>query len=86
MLAESTSPGRSLGVFLEFDGKSKYKKHRRNGESLEDYLMREKLREEKICLLTGWVCIRITWGDLAQPELLAARIRKVLDARGRKLR
>lgn len=72
-----------LGVFVEFNGRSKYEKHRREGESLEDYLMREKSREEKICLLTGWVCIRVTWGDLARPELLATRIRKVIAARGR---
>lgn len=71
------------GVFLEFDGKVKYQTHRREGESLDDFLMREKKREETICLLTGWVCIRITWGDLARPELLATRIRKVMAARAR---
>ena len=45
--------------------------------------MREKAREEKIIVLTGWVCIRITWADLDRPELLASRIRKVLAARDR---
>lgn len=64
-------------VFLEFDGDIKYKLYRREGESLDDFIMREKKRQEKICLLTGWTCIRVTWADLAQPVLLANRIRNV---------
>ena len=70
-----------LGVFLEFDGRIKYKKHRRKGETLEEYLMREKAREERICQLTGWVCVRVTWDQLANPRVLAARIRKILESR-----
>ena len=70
-------------VYLEFDGRSKYQKFRRKNESLEDFLMREKKREEQVGLLTGWTCIRISWADLAQPERLAARIRAVLGSRGR---
>lgn len=69
------------GVFVEFDGKLKYEKYRREGETLDQYLMREKEREEKICQLTGWTCIRITWADLGRPELVAARIRKILTSR-----
>lgn len=69
------------GVFLEFDGRIKYEKYRREGETLEEYLMREKKREERICQLTGWVCIRITWEDLAVPALTARRIRAILDSR-----
>ncbi len=72
-----------LGVFLEFDGRIKYERHRRAGESLEQFLMREKAREELICQLTGWVCIRITWDQLAAPQLLAGRIRRILESRGR---
>ena len=68
-------------MFVEFDGREKYWKHRREGESLEDYLVREKRREELICQLTGWVCIRITWADLAAPDLLARRVRKLLESR-----
>lgn len=70
-----------LGVFLEFDGRVKYERHRRDGETLEQFLMREKEREELVCQLTGWVCIRVTWAQLSQPEVLAARIRKVLASR-----
>jgi hypothetical protein len=75
---------REPGVFVEFDGRVKYEKHRREGETLDEFLMREKKREELVCLLTGWTCIRVTWADLARPERLAARIRNVLAARALK--
>ena len=67
-----------LGVFLEFDGKEKYLKHRREGEALIDAVLREKRREERICRLTGWRCIRITWADLYRPEETIALIQAVL--------
>jgi hypothetical protein len=72
-----------LGAFAEVDGKGKYLRLRRPGETLEEFLLREKRREEAICAATGWVCIRITWEDLARPGLLAQRIRRILEARGR---
>jgi hypothetical protein len=70
-----------LGVFLEFDGRIKYERLRREGETLEDVIRREKRREEQICAMTGWVCIRITWDDLAWPTTVALRIRAVLASR-----
>lgn len=70
-----------LGVFLEFDGREKYERYRREGETLEEFLMREKRRQEHICMLTGWTCIRITWADLARPTWLATRIREVIASR-----
>jgi hypothetical protein len=70
-------------VFLEFDGMVKYTRLRREGETLDEFLMREKAREMLVCQLTGWTCIRITWADLAQPERLARRIRKVMEARAK---
>lgn len=73
---------REYGVFLEFDGRIKYELYRRPGESLADYLMREKRREERICQITGWVCIRIGWGDLENPVATARRIFKLLASRG----
>ncbi len=69
------------GVFVETDGRFKYRYLRREGESLEDFLLREKRREELICQLTGWICIRIMWEDLAHPQVLARRIRKVMESR-----
>lgn len=72
---------REYGVFLEFDGRIKYDHFRRPDETLEAYLMREKRREESICQLTGWVCIRITWADLENPLRTAGRIRNILAGR-----
>lgn len=69
------------GVFLEFDGRIKYDQFRRPGESLADYVMREKKREERICQETGWICIRIGWSDLEDPRATAQRIRSVLAKR-----
>jgi len=69
------------GVFVEPDGREKYFKYRREGETLEDFLLREKRREELICQVTGWICIRITWADLARPHVTARRIRKILQSR-----
>jgi hypothetical protein len=63
-----------LKVWLEFDGREKYLRYRRDGESVVDAVLREKARESMICELTGWRCIRITWADLGQPERTAARI------------
>ena len=66
------------GVWLEFDGREKYVKHLRDGESVVDAVLREKRREERIALRTGWRCIRVTWADLHDPERLVARIAAVL--------
>ena len=74
---------RELGVFLEFDGKIKYERFRRPGESLDQYLMREKRREELICQVTGWVCIRLQWSDLEAPVRVSRRIADVLASRSR---
>lgn len=67
-----------LGVFLEFDGMVKYGKLLREGETASDVVVREKRREELICRLTGWRCIRLVWADLFTPEVTAARIREQL--------
>ena len=64
-----------LGLFLEFDGKVKYQRYLREGESVTDAVLREKKREELVCELTGWRCIRIVWADLHRPAQTAARIR-----------
>jgi hypothetical protein len=67
-----------LGLWLEFDGRVKYEKYLRPGESASDAVIREKKREDRIRELTGWRVIRITWEDLANPEKLAARIRHAM--------
>lgn len=67
-----------LGVWLEFDGRQKYLRFLREGETVTDAVLREKRREERITELTGWRCIRITWADLADSVRLAARLRAFL--------
>jgi len=62
-------------VWLEFDGREKYLRFRRDGETIADAVLREKRREERVRELTGWICVRITWADLADPRRVAARIR-----------
>jgi hypothetical protein len=69
------------GVFLEFDGKIKYQELLKEGESPTDVVLREKRREDLICRLTGWRCIRIVWADLYQPARTAAAIRDLLRPR-----
>jgi hypothetical protein len=64
-----------LGLFLEFDGKIKYQQLLKPGESPTDVVLREKRREELVCRLTGWRCIRIVWADLYRAERTAAAIR-----------
>ena len=63
-----------LKVWLEFDGREKYVKYLKEGETVVDAVLREKARESMITELTGWRCIRITWADLQHPERTAARI------------
>jgi|SRR4051794_13984596 hypothetical protein len=63
-----------LKAWLEFDGREKYLKYLKEGETVVDAVLREKERESRISELTGWRCIRITWADLQHPERTAARI------------
>lgn len=65
-------------VFLEFDGKVKYQELLKPGETVVDVVLREKRREELVCRLTGWRCIRITWADLENPEATTAMILREL--------
>lgn len=67
-------------LFLEFDGLQKYVKHLGPGETVADVVLREKHREEQICMLTGWRCVRITWDDLQRPEVIVQRIRNLMAA------
>ena len=43
-------------------------------------MRRERKREEAICRLTGWRCIRITWADLYYPERTCALLREMFAA------
>ncbi len=70
-----------LGVIVEFDGRTKYHQLRREGESIEQAVLREKAREDLIREVTGWTVIRLTWADLDNPQHTAARIRRAMRVR-----
>jgi hypothetical protein len=68
----------SYRLLVEFDGRAKYGRLRRPGESIEQAVMREKQREDLLRELTGWMMIRLVWADLTTPRQTADRIRRVL--------
>ena len=65
-------------VWVEFDGKEKYTKFLRAGESPADAVFREKKREDMIRRLTGWICVRLVWADLFDPARMIAKITAAL--------
>jgi hypothetical protein len=65
-------------LFGEFDGKVKYLRHRREGESVTDAVLREKAREDEIRELTDFRFIRLVWADLFRGEHTADRLRRKL--------
>lgn len=67
-----------LGAFLEFDGRVKYEKLLRPGQRASDVVLEEKRREQLICRITGWRCIRLDWRDLARPTATLGLIRGAL--------
>lgn len=69
-----------LGLLGEFDGKAKYGKYLRPGESPGDALMREKRREDTIRMATGFRFVRIVWVDLSRPMVTAGLIRELMRA------
>ena len=71
----------ALGVFVEFDGKIKYGTLLKEGDSPKDVIIREQRREELVCRLTGWRCVRVVWADLYTPARTAGRIRAQFRAK-----
>lgn len=64
----------------EFDGKVKYERFLRTGESPGDAVFREKRREDRICEELGWRMVRLVWADLSNAAETAGRIRRMLRA------
>ncbi|CAA9308191.1 MAG: hypothetical protein AVDCRST_MAG61-1522 [uncultured Friedmanniella sp.] len=63
---------RTLG---EFDGRVKYGRLLRPGQTAEEALWAEKRREDALRDL-GWQVVRWTWADLRRPDLLAERLHR----------
>lgn len=66
----------------EFDGKVKYGRFRRPGESIEQAALREKLREDAL-RDQGWQVVRWVWDDLWTPEVIEDRILRAFGRAGR---
>ena len=64
----------ALKVWMEFDGMVKYEKLLNPGEKASEVVLRERNRERQIEAITGWVCVRLCWADLADPARIIARI------------
>ena len=69
------------GVLGEFDGKVKYGRLLRPGETPGDAVFREKQREDEMRRVTGWIFVRLVWFDLGRPRLTGALIRRQLGLR-----
>ena len=67
-----------FGLLGEFDGKMKYERYLRPGETPGDAVFREKLREDRLRLATGWRMVRLTWAMLARAEETAAYLRSLM--------
>lgn len=65
-----------LKVWVEFDGRVKYEKLLGPSDRASDVVLRERDRERQVEAVTGWVCVRVSWSDLAYPERIVARIRE----------
>jgi len=66
-------------LFAEFDGRVKYQRYLREGETVIDAVLREKRREQAILEETGWRMIRLVWADLYRPQATATRIRRLMQ-------
>lgn len=63
----------ALGTLGEFDGKIKYGRLLRPGQSASDVVFAEKQREDALRDL-GWQVVRWTWSDLIRPRELLDRL------------
>ncbi|MBI4900324.1 MAG: type IV toxin-antitoxin system AbiEi family antitoxin domain-containing protein [Actinobacteria bacterium] len=66
------------GLLGEFDGRLKYGRLLRPGESAADAVFREKRREDELREITGWPMFRLTWSDYEHPVPTAARVARLL--------
>jgi hypothetical protein len=69
------------GLLGEFDGRVKYGRLLRPGESPGDAVFREKRREDALREATGFLMVRIVWADLYAGHRTAQRILRMLGAR-----
>lgn len=66
-----------LGLLCEFDGMTKYLKLRRAGETIEQTVMREKFREDRIRECEQKPLLRTIWRDFERLGELERRVRNI---------
>jgi hypothetical protein len=59
----------------EFDGRVKYGRLLKPGQSPGEVMYREKLREDRLRDL-GWQVVRWTWDELGQPQVIVRRLER----------
>ena len=64
----------------EFDGKVKYGRLLKPGQSAGDVVFEEKKREDLLREITRWAMIRWIWGDLYRSAATASRIRRLMTS------
>ncbi len=69
---------RDRGLLGEFDGKVKYGRLLKPGESAGDAVFREKRREDELRELTGLRMVRLIWSDYSTPSATAERVRRLM--------
>jgi len=65
-------------VIGEFDGRVKYSKYLRPGQSASDAVVAEKKREDAL-RSHGWIVVRWTWADLEHPERLVEKLKRAIE-------
>ena len=69
---------REYGLLGEFDGRVKYGRLLKPGESPGDAVFREKRREDELREMTGWPMLRLIWSDYDHFLATAERIRRLM--------
>ena len=72
------SAGRSFAHLGEFDGKEKYGRLLKPGQTAADAVFAEKRREDALRDL-GWQIVRWIWQDLYHPEELRRRLERAFE-------
>ncbi len=66
------------GLLGEFDGRIKYGRLLRPGQSPEDVVVAEKRREDRLREATGFRMVRFMWDDYRDLDRFAARLKRAL--------
>lgn len=83
LLARCDMAWPELGTLGEFDGQTKYGALLRPGQTPEQVVFEEKLREDALREL-GWEVVRWVWSDLNRPDALVRRIERAFERGGQR--